>query len=192
MNAPKSTARKLLTAAALIGSAMFMNSSANAAVYNPFDAIGSSEQVLSVTPGYTASWWVEDGTAGTSPANDSPATIESFTESLVGSNITGANNTGCPGSSREGLGSLTGTNDKCIGNIFTIKVNDLGYLVFVYASALGLGDFDIAMNEPRSNLLSNMNIYNSSPSEVPVPGAIIFMLSGFAGLGALARKKQKA
>jgi PEP-CTERM motif len=177
---------KFLKAAMLLASVSFA-SSAQAAVFSPFDAVGSTEQVLSVTPGYIASWWVEDGTAGVSPSGgENPANIRAFVEQTA---ITGLDMTddGC----REGLGGVSGNNSKCDGNIFAVKVNDVGYLVFQYAAALSLGQFTITMVDASANNLSRMDVFNSENSDVPVPGALLLLGSGLAGFGAMSRRKRK-
>jgi hypothetical protein len=183
--------KKLLTTSAVAAVAMLAASHANAAVFNPYNAAGSTEIIASVTGGYTASWWVEDGSG---PANSSGAVVESFTETLTGLSLTGANNAECTGSSREGLGGLSGENDKCSGNVFTVKLNDDSYAVFVYAIALPLNAFTIALDSIAGGGLSHMDVYNSGtgPSPVPVPAGFILLASGLAGLGAVARKRRKA
>ncbi len=190
MNAP----RKYIAAAALLGSAALFTTSANAIVFNPYDAAGSTENITFVTPGYIASYFIQDGTPGLF-SNASPTNVETDSETVTGLGLTGASNPGCTGSSREGLGGSTGTNKKCSGNVFTVKINDFGYAIFVYAAALSLLDFDIEVTPAASGpqgKLSHMDVYNSIPSAVPVPGAFLLMMSGVAGLGALARKKRKA
>ncbi len=174
-----------LKAAAVLATVSFA-SGAQAAVYSPFDAPGSTEQVLSVTPGYIASWWVTDGTAGVSPTGQSPADIRDFVENAA---VTGLDMTdnGC----REGDGGVSLNNSKCAGNIFAIKVNDLGYLVFQYAAALSLGQFTISMVDASANNLSRMDVFNSENSAVPVPGALLLLGSGLAGIGAASRRKRK-
>jgi PEP-CTERM motif len=180
----KNLLRGVIAAVAFAGASF----SASAAVFSPFDAIGSSEQVASVTPGYVASWWVEDATVGVSPgAGQSPADIRAFVEQSA---ITGMSMTdnGC----REGLGGVSGSNSKCTGSIFAIKVNDLGYLVFEYASAIGLDAFMISMVDSSANNLSRMDVFSAvAPDDVPLPGAILLLGSGLAGLGALGRRRVK-
>jgi hypothetical protein len=182
--------KKLLTTTAVAAVAMLAASQANAAVFNPYDAVGSTETIASVTGGYTNSWWVEDGSG---PANSSPPDVETFTETLTGLSLTGASNAECTGSSREGLGGTDGENDKCIGNVFTVKFNDDSYAVFVYAAALALNAFTISFDTAITDgKLSHMDVYNSAtPSPVPVPAGFVLLASGLAGLGALGRKRRK-
>jgi hypothetical protein len=178
--------QKSLATTAMLASVAMFAPQASAVVFNPFDAAGSTADVSSVTPGYINSWWVEDGTTDVSPTGgESPANIREFVEQSEILNTT-VTDDGC----REGLGGLDGTNSKCSGNVFAVKVNDLGYLVFLYASAIGIDDFSIVMNPPNSNFLSRMDVFTTTPSPVPVPGAFLLMLSGLAGFGALSRKKK--
>jgi hypothetical protein len=166
----------------------FAATQANALVYSPYDSAGSTEQVALVTPGYIKSWWVEDGTTGVSPSTgESPAKIRAFVEqpSILNTPVT---DSGC----REGLGGLTGTNKKCSGNVFAVKVNDLGYLVFLYATGLDLKAFNIQMNLPRTNQLSRLDVFTTAPSPVPVPAALPLLATGIAGMATLVRRRKKA
>ena len=164
------------------------SSAAQAAVFNPFDAPGSTETVLTVTPGYVNSWWVEDGTPGVSPgAGESPATVRAFVEQSSITDMVMTDN-GC----REGLGGVSGTNSKCAGSIFAIKVNDLGYLVFQYAASLALDQFSISMVDSSANNLSRMDVFTATTdTEVPLPGAVLLLGSGLAGLGVASRRKRR-
>jgi hypothetical protein len=179
---------KMIKTSVLLASVVFA-SGAQAAVFNPFDAAGSTEAVDFITPGYINSWWVEDDTAGISPGpGQSPAEIRAFVEQSA---ITGLGMTddGC----REGLGGVDGTNSKCTGNIFAVKVNDLGYLVFQYAASLSVNQFIISMIDSSDNNLSRMDVFTSGQtSDVPIPGALVLLGSGLAGAGVLGRKKRKA
>ncbi len=181
--------KTILTAATIAAGAILSATQANALVYNPFNAFGSTQQVAAVTPGYIGSWWIEDGTAGVSPTGQSPADIRAMVELPAVTGLTVTDN-GC----REGLGGTgqnNGTNSKCTGNLFAIKTNDDGYLVFLYASALAIDDFSITLLSTAG--LSRMDVFNTTQvSAVPVPGALVLLASGLAGLGALGRKKRKA
>jgi hypothetical protein len=166
----------------------------HALVYSPYNAAGSpgTSIVQSVTGGYTASYWIADDQPE-SPANSSGNVIEAFSESITGLGLTGATaDKNCPGSSREGLGGISGTNDACIGNVFTVKFNDDSYAIFVFAAALGLGDFDISLFTTSGGGLSHMDVYNSTPSPVPVPPAALLLATGVLGIGAMKRRSRKA
>jgi hypothetical protein len=184
--------KNLLAAGALAAAGLFATE-ASAVVFSPFNAAGSPglTTVSSVTGGYTASYWVSDDEPE-SPANSSPSTIETFSESITGLALTSADNSTCTGSGREGLGGSAGQNKKCIGNVFTVKLNDDAYMIFVYASALSLNAFQISIFDSIRGKLSHMDVYNSAPSPVPVPPAALLLASGVLGIGALARKKRKA
>ena len=186
--------KKILAVSTIAVSAAFISQPANAVVFNPFDAAGSPENITFVTPGYIASYWIEDGTPGLFE-NASPANVETDSETVTSLALTSATNDRCTGSGREGLGGGEGTNKKCIGNVFTVKINDFGYAIFVYAAALGLLDFVIEVtpgDQGSQGKLSHMDVYNSAPSPVPVPAALPLLMMGVAGLGALARKHRKA
>ena len=182
--------KKILSTAAVSAAALFGATQANALVYSPYNQIGSTETIASVTGGYLQSWWVEDGSG---PGNASPAVIELYTEGLTGLSLTSASNPECTGSGREGLGGSSGSNAKCIGSVFTVKLNDDAYAVFVYAAELALNAFQISLDDVKLNgKLSHVDVFSSSRvSPIPVPGAFLLLASGLAGLGALSRKKRK-
>jgi hypothetical protein len=184
--------KKFLAASTIAVSAAFIAQPANAVVFSPYDGVGSPEFILSVTPGYIASYWISDGEPE-SPPNSSPATIKTFSEAITGLGLTSATNPGCPGSGREGLGGFSGQNKKCVGNVFTVKMNDDAYAIFVYALALVTDAFDIELDGGRKGgKLSHMDVYNSVPSAVPVPAALPLLMMGIGGIGAIARKRRKA
>ncbi len=172
-----------ISASAVMAAAVLYSSQANAVSYNPASA---GYPGITVTAGFVNSWYVPDGSVE-SPADNAPADVEAFVESapILGASV---DSTGC----REGLGG-TGprTADKCTGEIFAIKLSTGGYLVYQYAAALALGTFTISLPGNASDgVLNTVDTFNSTPSPVPVPGAAILLVSGLAGLGAVARKKK--
>jgi hypothetical protein len=183
---------KSLAAVSALATAALFSTSANAVVFSPYTDGGGSAIIESVTmTGLIASYYVPDDSAE-SPPNSSPPAIEAFSETITGLSLTEADgpHPGCSG--REGLGGNDGTTDRCAGNVFTVKLNDDAYFVFVYGAVLDVGEFSVSIFDSVRGKLSHVDIYNSVPSPIPVPPAAILLGSGLLGIGALARRKRKA
>lgn len=183
--------KTLLTLAALALSV----TTAHATIYNPVPGLNTPGGI-SVTPGYVNSWLF---TGADEPANQGPATIETFLETLLPAQgeLTNEQNANC-GQAGFGCAGTVGTSTFA-GNLFAVHLGN-GELVFLYDSIINnfsltvpAGILAVITNGAENGGgLSNIRVFTGNPgdgTEVPLPGAALLLLSGLGALGVAKRRK---
>lgn len=161
-------------------------SPASAVVIKPVSSVLPG---ITVTPGFTGSVWVPllGGRNPDSPTGNSAAALEAFVErpNIYGGNVALA-----------GSGSFPrrGGSTNIPGQIFLMRLNGGGHLLYMYAGLLNNFRFSLPAyifnNAPIQYTV--YTVITPPPPPVPVPPAILLLLTGVCGIAALSRKRRAA
>jgi hypothetical protein len=199
--------KKMLQVLAVGGATLFCPLAANAAIYTP--ASNALTGIVVAPNTFVQSWFVNGADA---PANQNIATVEAFLETLAPALFGDIAQVGGANYDTAGFTS-TGANagtSSFAGNLFAVHT---GAGEFIYAFNSIISGFSISI--PAGSIsdltngmiqcgggigtgcgtgLSNIRVFNSpnlngggNPDPVPLPGALVFMVSALGGMGALRR-----
>ncbi len=195
---------KFLRSAALVGAALLTTATAQAAVVNTLadfsDGLNNGQVAgipgVTVSPvGFIDSWLVTTPADIPAQGTSGPNSIELWLENTLPAglgNISLVSQVDSIGGGLNATFNISGAG----ANVFAVHMGR-AEMVFVYNVLVNVFEITVPGGRDGYGGLSNFRAYNSpgkldNPPDVPIPGAVLLLLSGIGGLGALGRYRNKS